>query len=134
MAKKKVTDTEKENLKKSIAPEDVVIEDDSDMPQPETKSYSTQKKCLKCTQKFMVLFEQAVSSLPYNTVLKNEAGKTIRAVDLLKFMEQKYQKIEIDAMNEVISYIATLDIKHARPLMEIIENKEQQSQLWGLSE
>lgn len=130
MAKKKTADV-KEELKNTITPEDVIVDDDSDMPQPETKVY---KKYLKCTQKFVSLFEQAVSTLPYNTVLKNEAGKTIRAVDLLKFVEQKSQKIEIEAMNEVISYVAALDIKRARPLMEIIEAKDQQSQLWSLTD
>lgn len=131
MAPRKKTADAKEELKKTITPEDVVIEDDSDMPQPETKVY---KKYLKCTQKFMTLFNDAISTLPYNTVLRNEAGKTIRAVDLLKFVEAKSQKIEIETMNEVISYIASLDIKRARPIMEIIEAKDQQSQLWTLAE
>lgn len=131
MAPRKKTADAKEELKKTITPEDVVIEDDSDMPQPETKVY---KKYLKCTQKFMSLFNDAISTLPYNTVLRNEAGKTIRAVDLLKFVEAKSQKIEIETMNEVISYIASLDIKRARPIMEIIETKDQQSQLWTLAE
>jgi len=131
MAPRKKTADAKEELKKTITPEDVVIEDDSDMPQPETKVY---KKYLKCTQKFMSLFNDAISTLPYNTVLRNEAGKTIRAVDLLKFVEAKSQKIEIETMNEVISYIASLDIKRARPIMEIIEAKDQQSQLWTLAE
>lgn len=131
MAPRKKTADAKEELKKTITPEDVVIEDDSDMPQPETKVY---KKYLKCTQKFISLFNDAISTLPYNTVLRNEAGKTIRAVDLLKFVEAKSQKIEIETMNEVISYIASLDIKRARPIMEIIEAKDQQSQLWTLAE
>ena len=134
MAKKKaaaVTAEAKEELKKTIAPEEIIMDDDSDMPEPQTKVY---RKYLKCTKKFLTLLDECLSSLPYTTMLKNESNETMRAVDLLKFVENNHAKITIDDMNKIISYIAGLDIKHARPLMTVVEQKDKQSELWSLVE
>lgn len=131
MARKKATPAEEE-LKKTIAPEQIQMEDDdSDMPAPQTKTY---RKYLKCTKKFITLFDNAIATLPYTTVLKNEGGETMRAADLLRFVENNSQKITVEDMNKIISYIASLEIRRARPLMEVVEKKDKQSELWTLVE
>ena len=82
----------------------------------------------------MSLFNKCVGTLPYGTVLTNPDGAKMRLVDFVRFIEQKKDKISVDEMNNFISYIAQLDFNHARPLMEVIENKEQQATLWALTE
>ena len=134
--KKNMEETKKEQelLEETINPEDIVMDeedDDFDMPQPKTKTY---KKYLKCSERFMSLFNKCVGTLPYGTVLTNPDGAKMRLVDFVRFIEQKKDKISVDEMNNFISYIAQLDFNHARPLMEVIENKEQQATLWALTE
>lgn len=80
------------------------------------------------------MFDNAIATLPYTTVLKNEAGETMRAADLLKFVEKNSNKITVEDMNKIISYVASLEIRRARPIMEIVEQKEKQSELWTLVE
>ena len=48
---------EQPNLKNTIDPKQIVMDDDSDMPKPETKVY---KKYLKVSDKFMRMFNQCV--------------------------------------------------------------------------
>lgn len=118
------------DLKDTIKPEDIVMkveEDDSDMPAPETKEY---KSYLKVTDRFKTLFTQVINSLPYNSVIANEKNEKIRLIDFVRYVEQKQDKITVPEMNNVISYIAQLNFNIARPLMEVIENREQQATLW----
>ena len=132
---------EKDILEESIDPTKIVTapteqaepkvteDDDSDMPLPRTKDY---KKYLKCTDMFMSLFMECVSNLPYSSVLKNNDGAAIKLTDLVHFVEQNREHIAVDDMNVIISYIANLGFKTARPLMEIVDNKTEQSKLWTL--
>jgi hypothetical protein len=126
-----MTKDKKEDLKKTIAPEQIVMDDDSDMPKPETKVY---KKYLKVSDKFMRMFGQCVGSLPYETVIKNREGGTYRLIDFVRFMEQHKAKMPVEDMNVAISYIANMEFSKVRPLMEIIENKERQPELWKVFE
>ena len=121
----------KEDLKATIAPEQIIIDDDSDMPKPETKVY---KKYLKVTDKFMRMFNQAVSSLPYETIVSNKEGGTYRLVDFVRFIESHRNKMTVNDMNVAISYISNMDFSKVRPLMEIIEAKERQPELWSVFE
>lgn len=71
MSKDKIIEAEEvksAKLDNTIDPEMIVMDDDSDMPEPETKSY---EKLIKCTNKFMQLFHETVDTLPYATILKN---------------------------------------------------------------
>ena len=121
-----------EKLKNTINPEEIVMDDDdSDMPTPETKTY---KRYLKCSDKFMSLINECLGNLPYNYVMVNKEGQRIRLIDFVHFIEGRKDKIEIDEMNNFIGYIAELPLKYARPLMEIIENKDQQGVLWSITE
>lgn len=122
---------EQPNLKNTIDPKQIVMDDDSDMPKPETKVY---KKYLKVTDKFMRMFNQCVGQLPYNTVVRNKEGGTYRLVDIVRFIEQHKDKMAVDDMNVAISYISGMDFNRARPLMEIIENRERQPELWTVFE
>lgn len=133
MSTKKVND---QMSAKEIKPEDIVMnrpedDDDSDMPKPQTKSY---KKYLKCSDRFMLLLEQCLGTLPYGTILRNGQGNSMRLIDFVRFIEQRKDHIEVNEMNDFIGYIAQLDFRHARPLMEVIENKEEQHTLWVLTE
>jgi hypothetical protein len=130
MAKEK-TKKDEELLKKTIAPEEIITDDDSDMPQPETKVY---KKYLRVTDKFMRLFGKCVGSLPYDSVIRNKEGGTYRLIDFVRFIENHKDKMAVDDMNVAISYIAQMDFSKARPLMEIIEDKSRQPELWGVFE
>ena len=133
---------EKDILEESIDPTKIVTapteevepkateeDDDSDMPQPQTKVY---KKYLKCTDMFMSLFMACVSNLPYSSVLKNNDGGAIKLTDLVHFVEQHHAHIAVDDMNVIISYIANLGFSTSRPPMEIVDNKTEQSKLWTL--
>lgn len=130
MAKEK-TKKDEELLKKTIAPEEIITDDDSDMPQPETKVY---KKYLRVTDKFMRLFGKCVGGLPYDSVIRNKEGGTYRLIDFVRFIENHKDKMAVDDMNVAISYIAQMDFSKARPLMEIIEDKSRQPELWGVFE
>lgn len=130
MSKDKIIEAEEvksAKLDNTIDPEMIVMDDDSDMPEPETKSY---EKLIKCTNNFMQLFHETVDTLPYATILKNSNNDQIKLIDLVKYIEQKYDRMPIEEMDKIVSFIANLDFKHARPLMEIIEDQNKQSILW----
>jgi len=113
----------------TIEPEDIVLDDDSDMPEPETKDYT---KYLKCTDKFMTLFMSVVSSLPYASILKNGNGDSIKLIDLVKYVESKKDNMAVTEMDKIISFIANIEFSKARPLMELIENSELQKELFQI--
>lgn len=117
----------KEEIDITIDPEDIVIDDDSDMPEPETKTYEKQ---IKLSDKFMTLFEDVMGKLPYASILKNVKGDQIKLIDLVKYIEAKKNRISVDEMDKIISFIANVEFKTARPLMELIENQETQKLLW----
>ena len=113
-----------------IASNDIIIEDDdSDMPEPETKDYV---QCIRCTDKFMELFMDTVGKLPYASVLKNNTGEQIKLISLVKYVETNKEKMTVTDMNRIISWIANLEFRISRPLMELIENSDQQKYLWEL--
>lgn len=116
-----------EELENTIDPEMIVMDDDSDMPEPETKVY---ENTVKCTPKFMHLFNQVVGELPYATILKNTNGEQIKLIDLVKYVEQKHNRILVEEIDKIIAFIANLGFKYARPLMEVIESPEGQRTLW----
>lgn len=131
------TKTEKdEQQREALNPEEIVFNeepettDDADMPRPETKEYA---KYLKVSDRFMALFHRCVDALPYNTLLRTE-DQQIRLIDLVRFVEAKRDKVKVEEMNLVITYIANTNFAAARPLMEIVENKEAQSTLWTIFE
>ena len=111
----------------TIDPEDIVLDDDSDMPEPETKTYEKQ---IKLTDRFMTLFENVVGKLPYASILRNAKGDQIKLIDLVKYIEVKKNKISVEEMDKIVSFIANIEFKLARPLMELIENPETQKMLW----
>jgi len=111
----------------TIDPEDIVLDDDSDMPEPETKTYEKQ---IKLTDRFMTLFENVVGKLPYASILRNAKGDQIKLIDLVKYIEAKKNKISVEEMDKIVSFIANIEFKLARPLMELIENPETQKMLW----
>ena len=126
--------TNQEELKETIKPEEIVVDraevDDADMPRPEVKQY---KKYLKVTPKFLQLFYRAVDMVPYRTIL--QAGdNTIALSKLVKFVEQKKDKMLINEMDVVISYMADLSFGAARQFMETVEDREHQNQLWSIFE
>ena len=43
-------------MNKNIDPEEIIVDDDADMPQPETREY---EQLIRLTDKFMVLFNEA---------------------------------------------------------------------------
>ena len=133
--KDKTTEKQTEAMKKiapvKITPEMIVMDDDSDMPEPETKLY---KKYIKVNDLFMNLFYQCVNSLPYKTVLRNSRGVSMELSKFVPFVENNRNKMEINDMNIVLSYIDNIDYGHARPLMDIINDKEKQGTLWTIFE
>ena len=50
----------------TIEPDDIVLDDDSDMPEPQTKSY---EKFMKCTDKFMESERRSILILRRNEQL-----------------------------------------------------------------
>lgn len=113
-----------------IAASNIIVEDDdSDMPEPETKDYV---QYIRCTDKFMELFMDTVGKLPYASVLKNNTGEQIKLISLVKYVETNKEKMTVTDMNRIISWIANLEFRISRPLMEIIENSDQQKYLWEL--
>lgn len=120
-----VNNLEQEDI--NIDPEDVIIDDDSDMPEPETKTY---EKCVRLTDKFMALFEDVTGKLPYASILRNAKGDSIKLIDIVKYIEAKRQRISVDELDKIVSFIANIEFKIARPLMELIEDQNAQRILW----
>ena len=129
--KKEKTAEEMAEAIKKITPEMIVMDDDSDMPAPETKVY---KKYIKVNDTFMNLFYKCVNSLPYKTVLHNSKGSTMELNKFVPFVENNRNKIEVNDMNIILSYIDSLDYAHARPMMDVINDKEKQGSLWTIFE
>ncbi|MBO6271808.1 hypothetical protein J6O48_03395 [bacterium] len=118
----------------SIEPEDIVFDDnseddDSDMPIPQTKDYV---QMLRCKPLFIELFNEAIGHMPYASILKNQNNEQIKLIDLVRYVEAKKDSMEITEMDKVISFIANLDFKYARKLMEKIENQSQQKELFEI--
>lgn len=128
-SKKKAT-TQVVEEEVNINPEDIVLneEDDTEMPEPEMKTY---EKRLECSDLFMSLFMECVGSLPYSSILTNGSGSQIKLIDLVKFVEAKHKNILLDELNQVISFIANLEFSKSRKLMETVENPETQRKLWS---
>ena len=129
-AKKEMGKTEdmKENMTSNIDPEEIIVDDDADMPQPETKDYEQQ---IKLTDKFMTLFAESTGTMKYATTLSNSAGNKIKLVDLVRFVESKKDSMSIAELNTIIGFLANIEFKYIRPLMELVETKEGQAELWG---
>lgn len=115
-------------------------DDDSDMPVPETNEYKQpnsydelNEKTLLPTAKFFRLFNECLGKLPYATILKNANNDQIKLIDLIRFMESKTSDgMKVKEMNTVMSFVATAPLEYVRPLMEIVESKERQGELWQL--
>lgn len=143
------TENINKELDETIDPESIVFEeeqntnmkddqtneqdDDSEMPAPETKNYDN-NKYVSCTEKFMELFNESVKRFPFTTILKNQQGAQIKLIDLVKYVENNRNKISIDEMNKIISFIANSEFGYVRPLMEVIEDKSRLKELWTLVE
>ncbi len=130
MKKEKEQNYSNPELENTIDPEEIVLDDDSDMPEPETKSY---QKTLKCSDKFMALFNETINKLPYATILKNANNDSIKLIDLVKYVEARKDSMPVDEMDKVVSFIANIEFKYARSLMELIENQQLQKTLWTLN-
>lgn len=125
-----------ENKEEKIDPDKIVFDDctDADMPQPETADYSDKNdvnnKTLTLTVKGLKLFEECLGKLPYNTIFKSGDNKAIKLTDLMKFIETKSNGMLVKEMNTIISFIVTAPLDIIKPLMEIIEDNNRQSELW----
>lgn len=113
----------------SIEPEDIILDDDTDMPEPETKDYT---QSIRCTPLFLELFYEAINHMPYASILKNANNEQIKLIDLVKYVEAKKNNIDIKEMDKIISFIANIEFKYSRKLMEKIENQSQQKELFEI--
>lgn len=127
MNNEQINEAKEAEVENTIDPEMIVMDDDTDMPEPETKSY---ENMVKCTPKFMQLFYQVVGELPYATILKNTKKEQIKLIDMVKYIEQKHDRISLEDIDKIIAFIANIEFKYSRPLMEVIENAEGQGTLW----
>lgn len=115
-------------------------DDDSDMPLPETADYKQpnsynelNERTLLPTAKFFKLFNDCLGKLPYATILKNSNNDQIKLIDLIRFIESKTSDgMKVKEMNTVMSFVATAPLEFVRPLMEIVDSKERQGELWQL--
>ena len=117
----------RKQMNKNIDPEEIIVDDDADMPQPETREY---EQLIRLTDKFMVLFNEATGAMKYATTLTNTAGNKIKLVDLVRFVEAKKDSMNINELNTIIGFLANIEFKYIRPLMELVESKEGQAELW----
>ena len=127
MNSEKMKAAQEAELENTINPEMIVMDDDSDMPEPETKTYDN---LIRCTAKFMQLFNQVVGELPYATILKNSTGDQLKLIDLVKYVETKKDRMPITEMDKIVAFIANLGFKYSRSLMEVIEDPNGQRTLW----
>ena len=107
--------------------DDIIMDEESAMPQPESKSY---EQTFKLTEKFMGLFNTCVLDMPYASTLQNQQGNKIKLIDLVKFTEAKKDGIALNDLNTILAFIASAPFKYVRPLMEIVESKERQHELF----
>lgn len=123
-----------------INPDDIILNDDDVMPEPETENYNEtqnanadyENKILRPTAKFLKLFEECVGKLPYNTILTNSKNEKIKLTDLIKFVDSKQAGMKVADMNAIIAFIAGIDYSIIQPLMSIIDDSKRQSELWSL--
>ncbi len=108
--------------------EEIIYEDDSEMPKPETKDY---RQRLKVTPKFMELFYICTGNMKYATSLTNNQGSTIKLIDLVEYVESTKDSMPVDEMNIIISFLSSAEFKYVRPIMSLIE-KGKQHELWTL--
>jgi hypothetical protein len=114
-------------MNNNIEPEEIIVDDDADMPRPETKQYEQR---VKLTDKFITLFSETVGNMKYATTLSNSAGNKIKLIDLVRFVEAKKDSMNINELNTIIGFLANIEFKYARSLMELIETQEGQAELW----
>ena len=79
----------------------------------------------------MTLFAESTGTMKYATTLSNSAGNKIKLVDLVRFVESKKDSMSIAELNTIIGFLANIEFKYIRPLMELVETKEGQAELWG---
>lgn len=108
--------------------EEIIYEDDSEMPKPETKDY---RQRLKVTPKFMELFYICTGNMKYATSLTNNQGSTIKLIDLVEYVESTKDSMPVEEMNIIISFLSSAEFKYVRPIMSLIE-KGKQHELWTL--
>lgn len=109
----------------------IIVDDDSDMPAPETKEYSNEKY-VKLSDRFLELFNDVVQELPYVTLLTNHNKETIHLIDLVRYVEANWENMPLSMFSNVIDYIANLKFKYNRALMEEFEDKELQKKLYEI--
>lgn len=121
-----------------INPSDIIFDDDTDMPVPETNNYQQNTddsknadgaRILHTTLLFNTLFMNCMGKLPYASVLKNNNNEQIKLADLVKFIENKKSGMTVAEMNTIIGFIANCPFEHVRPLMDIITSNDQR-ELW----
>ena len=122
-----VADIKDENKSDSFN-EEIIYEDDSEMPKPETKDY---RQRLKVTPKFMELFYICTGNMKYATSLTNNQGSTIKLIDLVEYVESTKDSMPVEEMNIIISFLSSAEFKYVRPIMSLIE-KGKQHELWTL--
>lgn len=105
--------------------------DDIEMEKPQTKEY---KQYLVLTDKLIDLLNTTLGALPYNTIFGLPTGQRMRMADILKFVNDNREKMQINDMNQIIAFLATAPYNRIKPLMEYIEDKNKQTELWKISE
>lgn len=123
-----VTEDTKDENKSDSFNEEIIYEDDSEMPKPETKDY---RQRLKVTPKFMELFYICTGNMKYATSLTNNQGSTIKLIDLVEYVESTKDSMPVEEMNIIISFLSSAEFKYVRPIMSLIE-KGKQHELWTL--
>ena len=123
-----VTEVTKDENKSDSFNEEIIYEDDSEMPKPETKDY---RQRLKVTPKFMELFYICTGNMKYATSLTNNQGSTIKLIDLVEYVESTKDSMPVEEMNIIISFLSSAEFKYVRPIMSLIE-KGKQHELWTL--
>ena len=117
-----VTEDTKDENKSDSFNEEIIYEDDSEMPKPETKDY---RQRLKVTPKFMELFYICTGNMKYATSLTNNQGSTIKLIDLVEYVESTKDSMPVEEMNISISFLSSAEFKYVRPIMSLIEKGKQ---------
>lgn len=138
-------------MTKKITEEQIRMQesDDSDMPEPSTYQYNDRanasneqknvnldslnkaKMYVNVTNKFIKLFYECMGKMPYSSVITAGDNK-ISLVKLFNYIEKhnsmKYSIMELEL---IIGYIRVCPYEHVAPLMEIIEDKTRQAEIWS---
>ena len=85
----------------------------------------------KLKQRFSLDEEYIKIMLEKYTKIGYSAGNKIKLVDLVRFVESKKDSMSIAELNTIIGFLANIEFKYIRPLMELVETKEGQAELWG---